>query len=422
MNGHATFRRGWLKYGLLLALAACGGVGGMYLSGEWSERPPATPAASKDDGGPAVPSPSHTHRFALTARDAKDTIESPELTADSAGRVFLTWASKTGEAERTVFFTRTIDSGRTFDAPRALSKGGVFRSRSKGNKGGYERRATPHAAVAGEELHLAWSEASADGAAMRFLLATSTDAGATFGPARPVHHAPEANPTFTALGVGRGAEVVCAWLGGSAGQQPFAAVRRAGASSFEEERLIHPGQDGKGVCPCCPMAACFAADGTVYVAFRNIADGYRDIAIGALKPGQTQFEGPFPVAPPTWKFNGCPHDGPSMALLGDRLHIVWMDAHSGSPRCYHGQARLADMKFTAEELHPIPVVLRGTPNCKRTPPAGCTRCGRKARRRRPPGTRERTSTEHPPQHPAPAGEPSSTPPWGPTDDSARPEP
>ena len=359
MKDQATFRTGWLKYGLLIALVACGVAGGIYLSGEWTEGRSVTPVESGNDGGPTVAMPSYTRRFALTARDAKDTMEAPELAADSAGRVFLTWASKTGEAERTVFLTRTTDACRTFEAPKAFSKGGVFRTKSKGKRGGYERRATPHLAVVKEKLHLGWSEASTDGSQMRFLLATSTDAGATFDPAHPVHKGAEANPTFTALGVGPGGEVACAWLGGPAGQQPFAAVRRAGASTFEEERLIHPGQDGKGVCPCCPMAACFAPDRTVYVAFRNIAEGYRDIAIGVLRPGQTKFEGPFPVVPPRWKFDGCPHDGPSLAVLGEHLHVVWMDARSGSPRCYHARAKLADMAFTSEELHAIPVGTQG---------------------------------------------------------------
>ncbi len=358
-----TCRGGWVKFGLIVVLMLGGAAGGYYLSGIHTPGcrnpdpgPPArTPVEKPSDGTP----PAFSHRFALTSRDARDTIEAPELTADSAGRVYLVWGSKTGDAERSVYFTRTTDGGRSFEVPKAIGKGGVFKSRTKGGREGHERRATPHVAVLGGAVHLTWSEGSVDGSRMRFLLATSTDAGLTFGPPCAVDQAPEANPTFTALGVGPNAEVACAWLGGPAGQQPFAAVRRAGATDFEEERLVHAGQDGKGVCPCCPVAACFAPDGTLYVAFRNIADGYRDIAVGVLKPGKANFEGPFPVVAPSWKFSGCPHDGPSLAILGDSIHVVWMDARSGPQRCYHARAKRADMVFKSEELHSLSVGTQG---------------------------------------------------------------
>ena len=49
----------------------------------------------------------------------------PSLTADSSGRVFLTWASKTGESERSVFIVRSLDGGRSFASPSLIAKGGV---------------------------------------------------------------------------------------------------------------------------------------------------------------------------------------------------------------------------------------------------------------------------------------------------------
>lgn len=136
------------------------------------------------------------------------------------------------------------------------------------------------------------------------------------------------------MSVGPSGELACAWLGSAAGsQQPFAAVRPAGADAFEQELLVYPGEEDAGVCPCCALTTCFAADGTLFVAFRDIQDGYRDIAVSVLRPGHAKFEGPFPVTAPTWKLNGCPHDGPSLAVLGDHLHVAWMDARTGSSRC-----------------------------------------------------------------------------------------
>jgi len=340
----------WVKFGLLAALAAGGALGGLYLSGglTTSDLPPSCP------GNPPSPTPlvpSELHRIPLFSLDVKDTLEAPELVSNCCGKLSLAWASKTSETERTVFYTRSID-GKAFDEPRAISKGGIYKTAARGKMSGHERRAVPHLAAMGPEVLLTWSEALADGSGMRMVLATSTDPGATFGVPQTVHSGERANPTFTAFARGLGGVLACAWLDDRAGnQQVFASVRPLDAEVFNPERLVQSGQEGKGVCPCCPTAARFAADGTLYVAFRNINEGYRDIAVSRLRPGQSKFEGPFPVVEKIWKFDGCPHDGPSIAIIGDTMHVAWMDAHTGPQRCYIAKAKLADMKFESRELN-----------------------------------------------------------------------
>jgi hypothetical protein len=349
IHNKRLFRSGWVKYFLLVLLVGVGVVAGLCLS--------MMPSAESDQGGDAWPTltAAKETRFPLSPSDIKDTVEAPDLAADATGGVFVTWGSKTGATERTVFFTRTLDGGRAFDPPKPIRTAGVYKSKShsEGKAGGYERRSSPHFGVAGKKIQLAWSEALPDGSAMRMLLAESTDAGATFSAGRPVHRAERPNATFTGLAVSPGGNVVCTWLGDQGGsQQPYSVVRPAGADWFDPEILVHAGSDALGVCPCCPTAACFAADGTLFVAFRNIQDGFRDIAVARLRPGQSGFESPFPVVGNTWKFDGCPHDGPSLVVVDGTLHIVWMDAHTGPQRCYYGRASLADMRFDIRELHP----------------------------------------------------------------------
>src|SRR6516164_2864065 len=97
-------RAGWIKYLLLLVLASGGVIGGLYFAGVWPGgdlpgEPPAAPAADQP----------LCHHFALSALDAKDQIEAPSLATDSAGRVFVAWASKTAPTERTVFLTQSSD-------------------------------------------------------------------------------------------------------------------------------------------------------------------------------------------------------------------------------------------------------------------------------------------------------------------------
>jgi hypothetical protein len=123
-------------------------------------------------------------------------------------------------------------------------------------------------------------------------------------------------------------------------QLPFFSVRSAGGQPFQEELKIPAGEEERGICPCCPTASAVAADGTVYVTYRNLLAGHRDMFVA--KWTDKGLESTSPVVEPTWQFDGCPHDGPSLAVVGDTLHIVWMDGRTGEQRVYYGTAATAD--------------------------------------------------------------------------------
>jgi hypothetical protein len=338
---------------LSLAVLAVGGLGaGLYLA----DRPQPDTHTDSEQNGPLSTSGdtgSASHRFPLTAADVKDTLEAATLTTDPGGMVYLAWASRTGDDERTLYLARSSDTGKTFDTPRVVARSGVFKavSQMKGKTITRELRMVPHLAASADSLHLAWTETLPANVGVRMVTATSTDRGRTFGPAQTVHHGADARATFTALTAAGNGALLASWLDNrNSSQQCFAAIRGPGQSEFTPEQLVHAGDDSHGVCPCCPTASLLGPDGTAYVAFRNVAAGYRDIAIG-VKSATSSTYVLHPVVPPSWAFNGCPHDGPSLALVGDTLHVVWMDARSGVQRCYHAHANIADMKFESRELH-----------------------------------------------------------------------
>ena len=342
---------------LLILLAAAGGAAGLYLSGAWTAAPVSvsTKQPAAEDSAKVQKQLDGLTQFPLSSFDVKDTAEAPDLAVGASDCVYATWGSKTSETERSVFVVRSIDRGRTFESPMVLSMGGIYRTKSREPaRGGYERRAMPHIASVGERVEVTWSEVLPDCSAMRLLLATSLDGGATFSRPSPLDTGARSNPTFSGLAGGADGTLASTWLDDSAGaQQVCAAVRHSGAEAFEPARVVHSGQDTKGVCPCCPTVACVAPDGTVFVAFRNVEDGYRDMFVSRLRPGHHSFDRPVPIVPHTWKFDGCPHDGASMAVAGGRLHIVWMDARTGAQRCYYAWADQTDLRFKSSELHSI---------------------------------------------------------------------
>ncbi len=346
----------WVRLGSLLVLVAVGLTGGLYVAGAIPTSRVPSPTSAPD----ADPHPTPV-RFALSSFDVKDTHETPELAIAPDGKLLLIWPSQTGPAERTLFLASSTDDAATFSEPRKLATSGIFKSSPETPSAGatkarrmvHERKMAPHIATTAGRVVLTWSTAKPDGSEPRLVLAESTDSGATFSEPTPVHGSDAGRPTFTWLAANPAGAVACSWLDArSKRQQTYAAIRPAGSTTFSPEMLVHAGQDGKGVCPCCPTNAIFAPDGTLLVVFRNVEDGYRDIAISRLKPGSGAFEPPVSVVPHTWKFDGCPHDGPSLAVTGDTVHVTWMDSHTGKPRCYYGQAKLADLRFETRELHP----------------------------------------------------------------------
>jgi hypothetical protein len=101
-------------------------------------------------------------------------------------------------------------------------------------------------------------------------------------------------------------------------QDLFQAVRRADGT-FAETRVA------KDVCFCCKTAVAASAEGAVYVAWRHIyPPNVRDIAVARSADGGRTFGPPVRVSADGWAIDGCPDDGPSIAVgPRGRLHVAW---------------------------------------------------------------------------------------------------
>jgi hypothetical protein len=94
---------------------------------------------------------------------------------------------------------------------------------------------------------------------------------------------------------------------------------RVTAAGVQPERRVTT-----GVCYCCKTALAAPRDGSMLVAWRHVYPGnIRDIAFARAADGRT-FSTPVRVSADQWQLNGCPDDGPAMAVDADRrTHIVW---------------------------------------------------------------------------------------------------
>ena len=67
------------------------------------------------------------------------------------------------------------------------------------------------------------------------------------------------------------------------------------------------------------------ADGTLFAAWRHVYPGnIRDIAFTTSRDGGRTFAAPARVSDDRWQLNGCPEDGPALAVdASNTTHIVW---------------------------------------------------------------------------------------------------
>jgi hypothetical protein len=85
------------------------------------------------------------------------------------------------------------------------------------------------------------------------------------------------------------------------------------------------------ICPCCRPAIGFSK-GRVIVAWRQVDDGdIRDIYAATSSDKGATWGAPARVARDNWAINGCPHVGPALATLGDRLYVAWFSEGSNEP-------------------------------------------------------------------------------------------
>lgn len=359
---------------MILIVALAGAVGltvgwlgfGPRRSSVETQTRAALAVATEAPGPPRATAGAARHEFALRPEDIANDRETAALAVDAEGRVVLAWAAQTAELERTLYLARSGDGGKTFSEPTPFRKIPIYRftSQGKGKSGGgmtFSTHVLPRLAATGDGLYLGWVEAIDGGPKVNYYVARSADGGKTFSEPFAVHGGDAKKPGFTTLSAAPDGTLLAGWLDGrNQGQQPFFAAKAAPSDAFDRDRLVFAGPEEKGICPCCDVAATRLPDGSDLVAFRNSDSGHRDIWFARAAKG-SPFSAAEALALDRWKFEGCPHDGPSLALVGERIYAAWMSAYSGTNRVYVAASTASDLSFTPHALSP------GTPGAQGHP-------------------------------------------------------
>jgi len=269
----------------------------------------------------------------------------PTIAAD--GRfVAVAWgASQTGGATD-VFVATSHDSGRTFNAPvRVNSEGGDVRLNGEQPAS----IALAHRPGRDPGIVVVWTAKGANGTTL--MQARSDDGGSTFGRASIVPGSDAAgNRGWEALATEPGGRADAVWLDhrelaqntamATSHHEHNAADKPDGVAMAQKSKLYFVALDGTappvavtgGVCYCCKTALAVGADRTIYAAWRHVYPGnLRDMAFTLSRDGGRTFAPPVRVSEDRWMLEGCPDDGPSMAVdAKNGVHLVWPTLVEGS--------------------------------------------------------------------------------------------
>ena len=145
--------------------------------------------------------------------------------------------------------------------------------------------------------------------------------------------------------------VLAAWLDGrNGGQQPSARTCPIRLDCVPARALVYAGPDGqRGSAPVATSPWCAASDGRDnrrVPEHRRRTSRHLDRPLAVRWPSGVRARRLRRCRDP-WTFDGCPHDGPALGLDVRRLHVLWMDAHTGKGRIYAASSRDLILEFRA---------------------------------------------------------------------------
>ncbi len=256
----------------------------------------------------------------------------------------VVWGASTPDGRTDIYAAASRDSGRAFGPPVRVNTDETAASLSG--------EQPPRIALipdAGREpaVVVVWTAKSPRGT--RLWSARSRDFGRTFAaPAALPGSDAAGNRGWESVATGADGRVVAVWL-----DHRELAASKPGAPPMDhaqhEHGADHASADGAaraqlsklyfgalgevtsahpvtgGVCYCCKTA--IASDGRdgVYAAWRHVYDGnIRDIAFTKSADGGRTFAASVRVSDDNWVLNGCPENGPALAVdPRNRVHVVW---------------------------------------------------------------------------------------------------
>jgi hypothetical protein len=259
--------------------------------------------------------------------------------------VAVAWGATAKDGTTDVYIAVSRDAGKTFGRPARAND-----DRTRASLSGEQPPRVSLSARARRDPSIVVVWTTKESTATRLVSAKSDDGGMSFGrPALvPGTDAP-GNRGWEAITTDRSGNVVAIWLdhrdylsgqhGTAAGKHTehahasHGAGKSDGAARAQLSKLFFGRLDSAasvrpitgGVCYCCKTTIATVRNGAIYAAWRHVyAGNIRDIAFSASRDEGRSFSPPVRVSEDKWILDGCPENGPAMAVdASGRIHIAW---------------------------------------------------------------------------------------------------
>lgn len=265
--------------------------------------------------------------------------------------VVAVWSGALPSGSVDVFSAVSRDGGRSFAAPVRVNSdpGRVSVNGEQPPRLALVARKT--AAQSPPEIVVVWTAKGPQGTLL--MTSVSRDGGRTFAPAAPVPDtdAP-GNRGWENIAADSAGRVHITWLDHRALAKDGAqtamshhdighSAKTDGVAMAQQSKLYYgtlatAGSPVRpitgGVCYCCKTAVTPIAAGGVALAWRHVYPGnFRDIAFTVSRDGGRTFATPVRVSEDGWQLEGCPDDGPAMAVDRDgTIHLAWPTLVAGN--------------------------------------------------------------------------------------------
>jgi len=233
------------------------------------------------------------------------------------GALYLSWVESAGEKRHALRFA--VRNGSGWSSPKTIAEGGNWFV----NWADFPTvLALPNGRMAAH-----WLVRQPSAHAYDAWMAQSSDGGASWGKPFPIHR--DGTPSehgFVSMFPESGGRAGAVWLDGR--EQPRMTLRYAafGADGVARDETILDDD----VCTCCPTSAAMTPEGPI-VAYRDHEPGeIRDISV--LRRVNGKWSAPRPTSRDGWKINGCPVNGPALAVAGRQVALAWFTMAEESSR------------------------------------------------------------------------------------------
>lgn len=302
----------------------------------------------------------------VTVYDKDADIAEPAVAAAPDGGLYVLYIEHHADKSSDVYLQR-VDSSLKLDGER------VRVNKIGGEVKTWAGDPPTIGAAADGTVYVGWTRkvTSTSGSGTDLMVSVSHDGGLTFDdPVKVNDDSLPASHGMHSLALGQNGEVYAAWLderalrsgadGGTHHQAPksedsaepnsevYFAVSKDGGKSFSQNRRI-----AGDVCPCCKTSMAVAADGTLYLSWRQVLpESFRHIAVAASDDRGESFKQSVIVSDDKWQINACPVSGASMtAGAGGKLEVIWYSAGSaGAPGLYRAESKNNGQSFEARSL------------------------------------------------------------------------